>query len=156
MLNLPCLRVIQFNVIEIGSANQILQFAGAFPHVNTLRISSITNEGQPGSIDLASIQDFLARHQHDNIRIQELLVHNGQDLGDQVHELLSVLGSPPFELRLKRLGWTTISRTGRPTNWDANCPHIERIFHGSQPTLEHLHLGVEANDGRSSATAYGQ
>ena len=146
-LKLPNLKAIHFSDIKVGSAKQILHFVGAFPHVDTLRLCVFNNEGQPGAINLAPIQDFLARHQRDSIQIQELLVHGGDCLGFQAPEMFSVFGVPPFRLKLKRLSWTMISRTARPTNWEANRPQIERIFYDSQSTLEDLQLAVDVDDG---------
>ncbi|EPS96094.1 hypothetical protein FOMPIDRAFT_93246 [Fomitopsis schrenkii] len=109
-------------------------------------MSNVHNAGPPQSFDLAPIRDFMERHQQGTIRFQELLVHNGDWLGEQMPTLLSVLSESPFEMRLKRLGWTTISRAGRSTNWEVLCPQMERIFRLSQPRLEYLHLGVDTDD----------
>lgn len=145
--NLPRLRAIELHTSYIGNANQLLQLIGAFPHLAALRMSNVHNAGPPQSFDLAPIRDFMERHQQGTIRFQELLVHNGDWLGEQMPTLLSVLSESPFEMRLKRLGWTTISRAGRSTNWEVLCPQMERIFRLSQPRLEYLHLGVDTDDG---------
>lgn len=147
--NLPCLRTIDFDHTRVGSANELLQFLGTFPHLAAARLHGFYNLRIPDSesFDIASILDFMERHQQETIRLEELMVHNGFHIGHQFPELLSVLSESPFEMRLKRLWWTTLSRGRTPTDWEALCPHVERIFGGSQSTLEYLHLGVDADDG---------
>ena len=147
ILILPRLRIIQFDGTEVGTTRQLLQFLEAFPYADTLCIRSLSQRELPDPI---AFQRLMEKCQQQIVHIHQFLVCSGGRLSLQLPELVSALDAQPFKLRLRRLGWTMILRTGCFDDWDVISPQVERIFRGSEQKLEDLHLGMEVDDSESN------
>jgi len=126
--------------LNLASMDCFLQFIGAFPSVFSLHLVFLTNQGLSPRFNVASIEDFLISRREGNIRIQDLSLTSCSIPTGQLSELLDTLAAPPFELQLKRLGWTT-----RGINWEEYLALVP-IFQGAKATLESFQCILDADD----------
>ncbi|KAH9910386.1 uncharacterized protein B0H18DRAFT_1070414 [Fomitopsis serialis] len=138
----PHLKAIHYHGLEVMGINELLEFLGAFPTVSSLHAHNIDSRwDEPWPLETTAIQNFVAKRQQAPISIEDIM----GDLfsrSDELRKLLAALAVPPFELRLKRLGWTINGTSG----WLPLLPMLLPVFRRANATLEYLELAFNAND----------
>ncbi|KAH9923244.1 uncharacterized protein B0H18DRAFT_955939 [Fomitopsis serialis] len=145
ILVFPRLKAIHYNYLELRSTSELLEFLGAFPTVSSLHAHNISDHRrvEPWPLERTAIQDFVARRHQGCITIQDIMGDNFVTRLEALSELLAALTVPPFDLRLKRLGWTD---EGMVAGWDDFLPVLVPMFRRAEATLEHLEFAFTSSD----------